>query len=365
MKKILIVSDFTAPYRIEVFKGLSKEYETTTFFCEAKNESRNDAWYKKSSDEFHFEILDNETAYKHYDECVSNITQFDAVLCYTPWYKRVRKLQRICWRKKIPCILNCDGALGITTSFPKKQLKSFYVKRADLCFAGCERAVEYFKTYGAKPENIVKHPFTSLMKNQILAAPYSREQKNALKNEMGIDDKVTFITVGQFIYRKGFDLLLNAWGKTSQEAQLYIIGGGPLEDEYNKIISDLELRNVHIIGFKKPAELQKYYAASDVFVLPTREDIWGLVINEALSNALPTISSNKCTAGNELVTNDFNGYVYECEDTDELASRIDLLHKDEELRECFAKNALKAVEEYTIENIINSHIDSIKNVISK
>ncbi len=363
--KILIISDFTAPYRIEVFKGLSKKHETTTFFCEAKNESRNDAWYKKSSEEFRFEIFDNELAEEHYNQCVANITDFDVVLCYTPWYKRVRKLQRICWRKKVPCILNCDGALEITTSFPKKQVKSYYVKRATLCFAGCERAVEYFRTYGAKPENIVKHPFTSLMKDEILTAPYTKEQKEAMKKELGMENKVTFVTVGQFIYRKGFDLLLNAWGKTSQEAQLYIIGGGPLEDEYNKIISESKLKNVHIIGFKKPAELQKYYRASDVFVLPTRKDIWGLVINESLSNGLPTISSNKCTAGNELVTNDFNGYVYECENTDELASRIETLAQDEELRDLFAANSLKAVEEYTIENIIESHLDSIEKVTSK
>lgn len=363
--KILIIGDITAPYRIEVFKGLSREHETKTFFCAAKNESRNDAWFEKSSDEFRFEIFDNELAEKHYNEYLENITDFDVVLCYTPWYKRVRKLQRICRRKKIPYVLNCDGALEITTSFPKKQVKSYYVKRATLCFAGCERAVEYFKTYGAKPENIVKHPFTSLMKNQILTSPYTKEQKENMKKELGMENKVTFVTVGQFIHRKGFDLLLRAWGKTNQEAQLYIIGGGPLEDEYVKMISELGLKNVHIIGFKKPDELQKFYGAADVFVLPTREDIWGLVINEALSNALPTISSNKCTAGNELVANGVNGYVYECENIDELAMRIDELAENENLRDRFAHNALKTIEQYTIENIIDSHLDSIRRITSK
>ena len=362
---ILILSDITAPYRIEVFKGLSNEYKITLFFNSARNDSRNPDWYKKSTNEFYFEILDNEESIAHYNECVKNIKDYDLVLCYDPWHSRSRALQRLCMRKKVPYILNADGALGISTSFPKKQIKTFYCKRATLCFAGCERAAEYFRTYGAKNEKIVKHPFTSLSKDQILAEPYTKDQKSEYRKELGIEEKVTFITVGQFIYRKGFDLLLDAWSKTEQKAQLYIVGGGPLEDEYKRIIEEKALVNVFLIGFKKPEELQKYYAASDAFILPTREDIWGLVINEALANALPTVSSNKCTAGNELVKDDYNGFVYECEDTSALADCINKLAGDEDMRERFAVNSLKSIEQYTLENIISSHIESINNVIKK
>ena len=120
-----------------------------------------------------------------------------------------------------------------------------------------------------------------------------------------------------------------------------------------------------IIGFKKPEELQKYYAASDAFILPTREDIWGLVVNEALANALPTISSDKCTAGKELVQNNYNGFVYECDDTYALAQHINELANDEKMREKFSINALKAIEQYTLENIIESHIESITKIIDK
>ena len=255
--KILVLSDITAPYRISVFKGLFESFELTTFFNSAKNDSRNPDWYKKSSNEFYFEILDNEESIAHYNECIKNIKDYDLVLCYDPWAKRSRALQRLCMCKKVPYILNADGALGINTSFPKKQIKTFYCKRATLCFAGCERAAEYFRTYGVRNEKIVKHPFTSLFKDQILASPYTKEQKTEYKKELGIEEQVTFITVGQFIYRKGFDLLLDAWSKTEQNAQLYIVGGGPLENEYKQIISDKALQNVHLIGFKKPEELQK------------------------------------------------------------------------------------------------------------
>ena len=357
--KILILSDIAAPYRVAVFKGLSEEFDTTLFFNYAKNDSRNPAWYKKADSDFSFEILNNEKALAHYAECIKNIKDYDLVLCYDAWAKRSRALHRLCMRKRVPYVLNADGALGINMSFPRKQVKTFYVKRAAICFAGCQRAVEYFEAYGAKKKDIVKHPFTSLSQEQILGAPYTKEQKQSLKNELGIQDEVMLLTVGQFIPRKGFDLLLEAWAKTKQNCALYIIGGGPLESEYKQTIQDKNLKNVHIVDFKQPEELRKYYLASDMFVLPTREDIWGLVINEALASALPAISSNRCTAGNELIENDFNGYVYECEDTTSLAAYIDKLADDEGLREKFSKNALKAIAEYTFENIVKSHIDSI------
>lgn len=363
--KILIVSDFAAPYRKEVFRGLAQKYDVDVFFNIAKSDQRNPKWYAQSDEELKFYILNTEEALGEYNKCIKEIKAYDLVICYDPWHSRSRALQRLCMRKKVPYILNADGALGISTSFPKKQIKTFYCKRATLCFAGCERAAEYFRTYGAKNEKIVKHPFTSLSKDQILAEPYTKDQKSNYRKELGIEEKVTFITVGQFIYRKGFDLLLDAWSKTEQKAQLYIVGGGPLEDEYKKIIEEKALENVFLIGFKKPEELQKYYAASDAFILPTREDIWGLVINEALANALPTVSSNKCTAGNELVKDDYNGFVYECEDTSALADCINKLAGDEDMRERFAVNALKSIEQYTLENIISSHIESINSVIKK
>lgn len=360
--KILILADITAPYRIEVFKQLSEEFEITVFFNYAKNESRNAQWFANSGDKITFEILNNEKAIESYDNTIKNIREYDVVLCYDPWAKRSRKLAKICMRKKIPYILNADGALGINLSFPKKQIKTYYVKRAAKCFAGCERACEYFRAYGAKEDQIVKHPFTSVLKEQLIAAPYTKEQKLELRNELGIDDKMTFITVGQFIHRKGFDLLLNAWKNTKQESQLLIIGGGPLEDEYLQFIKANELKNVHVIGFKKPEELRKYYLASDVYVMSTREDIWGLVINEAMACALPIITSNKCTAGNELVENGVNGNVYECEDFAALAKLIDEYSDNPSVCDKYALNAIAKGSEYCIENIAKCHIDCIKKL---
>ena len=71
----------------------------------------------------------------------------------------------------------------------------------------------------------------------------------------------------------------------------------------------MNLNNVHFIDFKNKDTLKEYYHVADVFVLPTREDIWGLVINEALAYGLPVITTDKCMAGLEMIENGKNGYI--------------------------------------------------------
>ena len=361
--KILAISDFPAPYRVEVFKGLVKEFDIDLFFTTAASGERNDKWYCRQDEDLTFTVLNTPEGIQRLKSCIKNLSDYDLVLLYHPWAKISMKLQRMCIRKKIPYIINADGALGINTSFPKKQIKSYYCKRATLCFAGCKRAIEYFKAYGVDESKIVEHPFTSFYAEKVLNEPCSKELKSDFKKQLGLKERVTFLSVGRFIELKGFDLLLEAWKKTSQDGQLVIIGGGPLHDTMLETVKEKELKNVEIIDYKASDELRKYYLASDVYLMPTRGDIWGLVVTEAMATCLPVISSNQCTAANELVENGVNGYIYNVNDTSRLASLIDLFLCDEELRNKCGANAVSSVKNRTYENVIERHIKSIKDIL--
>ncbi|MDO5425085.1 MAG: glycosyltransferase, partial [Eubacteriales bacterium] len=110
------------------------------------------------------------------------------------------------------------------------------------------------------------------------------------KEKIGIHEKKIVLAVGQYIYRKGFDILLKASEMLDSDIGIYIIGGEPTK-EYLQIIENYGLHNVHFAGFMNKKELSDYYKAADLFVLPTREDVWGLVINEALAYGLPIITT--------------------------------------------------------------------------
>lgn len=171
--------------------------------------------------------------------------------------------------------------------------------------------------------------------------------------------KKIVISVGQFIPRKGFDVLLSAWKDCNKEYELYIIGAEPTK-EYIDIKNRLKLDNVHFEGFKTKEILKKYYCAADLFVLPTREDIWGLVINEAMANGLPIITTNRCVAGLELVEDGVNGFIVPTEDSAALAAKINKILADDSLRQRMAMESLKRIRPYTIENMSLAHCAVLK-----
>lgn len=267
-----------------------------------------------------------------------------------------------CILNKTKFIINADGALKIRAKGLKAAVKRFYVERSALCLAGSQKAVEYFKCYGAEDKKIIRHPFTSLYESDILSEPVSRQEKEILREKYGLPNKVTLIAAGQFIVRKGFDLLLQAWDD-AYDAQLYLVGGGGKRAEYEDYLRRHNITNVEIIDFLPREQLFDYYRMSDVFLMPTREDIWGLVVNEAMAKGLPVISSDRCTAGNELIRNGENGFIYPVEDTAKLRELMRKLIDQPELRLELSENALLAIRDHTYENVIRSHCDVIEQIL--
>jgi glycosyltransferase involved in cell wall biosynthesis len=140
----------------------------------------------------------------------------------------------------------------------------------------------------------------------------------------------------------------------SEDTGIYIVGGEATE-EYLKLRVELGLKNVHFLGFQKKERLAQYYMAADLFVLPTREDIWGLVINEAMAYGLPVITTQRCVAGLELIEDGVNGYVVPVEDADELAQKMGaVLHSD---LEAMGKASLDKIRPYTLENMAKTHAE--------
>lgn len=361
--KILIISSFPAPYRVDVFKELNKVYDITVFFETAKDQNRNSEWFSKNS-ELKFEVLDNKKSINNYNIALKNIKDFDAVLAYDFYLKSAIRVQIECIKNKIPYFINCDGAF-INKNFFKKQIKKFFIKRAVGCFASGKHAKEYFMYYGAKEKDIYIHDFTSLYKEDILKEPISKEEKLILKRKLGINADKVVLSIGQFIERKGFDVLLESWKDINHRYELIIIGGGELEDKYKKYIKDNNLSNVKILDFKSKEEVIMYYKAADLFVLPTREDIWGLVINEAMANGLPVITTNRCIAGLELIEEGVNGFIVNINSTKELHERILEILENDILYEIMVKNNIYKLQGNVINNIGINHIRVINNYFNK
>ncbi len=107
--------------------------------------------------------------------------------------------------------------------------------------------------------------------------------------------------------------------------------------------------------------------AADLFVLPTREDVWGLVINEAMANGLPVISTDKCIACVELVKNGVNGYIVPVNDSNKLTQSIIEAMNEIENSNRMSVESLNRIRDYTIEKMAQCHYEyfsSMRKVIN-
>lgn len=112
------------------------------------------------------------------------------------------------------------------------------------------------------------------------------------------------LTVAQLLPRKGLDRLIEACGRLAKddcEFTLIIVGEGPEYDRLNELAERNGIRNFQIVSNQSQPQLNEIYRAADVFILPTLEDVWGLVVNEAMWAGLPVLCSKYAGCAPELV----------------------------------------------------------------
>jgi glycosyltransferase involved in cell wall biosynthesis len=114
----------------------------------------------------------------------------------------------------------------------------------------------------------------------------------------------TILFVGQLIGRKGPDLLLRAASRLRSAGKrfgLLLVGNGEEEANLKRLADELDLSDVKFVPAQQYQEMPGIYASANAFVLPCLEDVWGLVVNEAIFSGLPVACSKYAGCAVELV----------------------------------------------------------------
>ena len=267
-------------------------------------------------------------------------------------------------RHSIPFVISADGGFpNEEENFLKYHFKKSLISKASFWITGGKESIGYLEHYGADPTRTKVFKFSPYSKKDQIEQETTSEKKQEVRNKLNMQEQKVIVSVGQQIHRKGFDVLLRAMQKmklSDNEVGLYILGGQPNE-ECQVILNEMSMTNVHFPGLVTKDQLKLYYAAADLFVFPTRYDIWGYPINEAMSFGLPIITTYQCNAGLELIEDGVNGYLVEAEDVAALSSAIITLLKDDELRiEMGKRNYIKS-KDYTSETMAESIYEIIRN----
>jgi len=358
--KVLWLTNIPSPYRVDFFNELGKKCELTVLFEKRQSDERDESWRNYEFNNFEgiflkgksystdkaicFDVIKylKKNKYKHI--IVSNSSTLTGIVAIE--YMKLFKIKY--------CI-ETDGGFAKSGKGFKEKYKKHLIKGAQIYFSTSKANDDYYLKYGAKKEKIVQYPFTSLKESDILNEIVSKNEKIKLKNELRIKEEKVILSVGRFIYGKGYDILLKACKNISNNVGIYIIGGQENE-EYHELVKKYNLKNIHFLEFKEKQNLKKYFVSSDLFVLPTRGEAWGLVINEAMANGLPVITTDKCIAGLELIKNKENGYIVKVDDSEELFNCMNNLINNEQLLNFMGINNLKKIKKYTIEEMAKIHI---------
>ncbi len=195
----------------------------------------------------------------------------------------------------------------------------------------------------SSPGYVESSPFLSRLRERVRVIPLgidltpflgvSRERaKRHRRRLLGNREVPIVLFVGRLRYYKGVDVLLRALAHVP-EAELWIVGTGPQGEEWKQLARTLGLgERVHFLGDVPEGDLPLYYAAADLFVLPSvsRAEALGLVLMEAMASGIPVISTELGTGTSFVNVHGETGLVVPAGDVQALAAAMrDLLAQPE------------------------------------
>lgn len=348
MKKVLYITNIESPYRVRFFNELARHCDLTVLYEREKSSTRNAEWAKsekksvrtkylhglKIGGENAFSLGILKELFAGYDEiiigCFNSPVQMLAILTMRLF--------------RIPYIVNVDGETFLAGSNLKTKLKKFFLKGAKKYLVAGEKSAESIKTALGGNE-IIPYYFSSLSEEEV--------QKNATIAYNGVRND-TILVVAQYLPCKGNDVALEA-ARMDTTLRYKFVGMGAKTEQFMSDYQGQIPHNVEIIPFLQKQELEEEYKHCAMLLLPSRQECWGLVINEAASFGMPIVSTWGSGAAVEFLADEYPQYLAKPGDALQLCRAIRQQYNDTD-KNGYAQFLLKQSQGYTIERSVEVHL---------
>ncbi|MFN9645927.1 MAG: glycosyltransferase family 4 protein [Cyanobacteriota bacterium] len=191
-----------------------------------------------------------------------------------------------------------------------------------------------------------------------------------LRDKLSIrEDQVLIAFVGKLIpIKRPFDLL-RAFSllhpDIRRRAALLFVGEGRLKGELKTICKRIDLDDVHFLDFQNQSAMPSVYSASDLLVLPSQQETWGLVVNEAMNLSCPALVSDHVGCAPDLIVPDQTGWIFPTGDIFALRDHLAKAVSDPEKLKQMGVNASQHISTYSYEAMTHGLLQALRAVRPK
>ena len=171
-----------------------------------------------------------------------------------------------------------------------------------------------------------------------------------------------FLCVGRQIKRKNFQMVIDTFQSMQLERRvdLVFVGEGPERVSLESSVIGEVKNRVHFIPFQDQESLRSIYKHAMAFILPSCQEQWGLVVNEAMASGLPVIVSNRCGSAHPLVKQGKNGFHFSPDNILELRSCMEKVTKlSPEEMNAMKQESLKIISKWGLDRFSESAMAAI------
>ncbi len=230
---------------------------------------------------------------------------------------------------------------------------------------------EFYVHHGVPEERIIMMPYavdnTFFRRGIAEARPFREKLREELDLEPG---RPVILYASKFQKRKRPLDLLEAYIRLSPDGvkeptpYLLFIGDGEERAALETRARALGWTSVKFLGFKNQTELPRYYDFCDVFVLPSDDEPWGLVVNEVMNAGKPVIVSDRVGCGPDLVRCGENGFVFPVGDVEALARCLREVTANPELCRSMGEASLRIISTWDFEADVRGLLQALESTVA-
>lgn len=240
-----------------------------------------------------------------------------------------------------------DFSLPAWRSFFKRRYLSHLYRHVDMFSAIGRDSAAHLLQHGVPEEHILVAPYC--VDDALIESQRATCDRGQARRRLGIDDATTMILFsGKLIARKQPLLLADAITRLPQVHRVAacFLGSGEQRSEIEASLRPVLGSRLLMPGFVNQSQLGTYFAAADIFSLPSAHDTWGLVVNEAMHWGLACVVSDRAGCHQDLIIDGQTGLLHRWNDPVGLAACLDRLLREPHLISLMGRNARCHAEGY-------------------